>query len=112
MGQWVDRLTPLSDEELFATTQAMEADVRALLAKKLAPLHARAEAARETVADAGRHYFEQYWDQLRTHALSYYVKDRELDEVLDELTQRYVVATAQRGQQILQGKVNPYQHER
>lgn len=112
MGQWVDRLTPLSDEELFATTQAMEADVRALLAKKLAPLHARAEAARETVADAGRHYFEQYWDQLRTHALTYYVKDREVDEVLEELTQRYVAATAQRGQQILQGKVNPYQHER
>ncbi len=112
MGQWVDRLTPLSDEELFATTQAMEADVRALLAKKLAPLHARAEAARETVADAGRHYFEQYWDQLRTHALTYYVKDRELDEVLDELTQRYVVATAERGQQILQGKASPYLHER
>ncbi|HTQ32232.1 MAG TPA: hypothetical protein VMI53_13555 [Opitutaceae bacterium] len=112
MTQWVDNLAPLSDAEAFATTQSEEADVRSLLAKKLSPLHARAEAARGTVAEAARNYFENYWKQLREHALTYYVEDRQVDEVLDELTERHVAATRQRGQQLMEDKPDPYLHER
>ncbi len=112
MTQWVDSLAALSDTEAFATLQTEEAQVRALLAKKLSPLHARAEAARETVGEAARNYFENYWAQLREHALTYYVHDRGVDEVLDELTERHVAATRERGQQLVEDKVDPYQHER
>ncbi|HZP59171.1 MAG TPA: hypothetical protein VFB27_02525 [Opitutaceae bacterium] len=111
MTQWVDNLGPLSDAEAFATVQSEEAEVRSLLGKKLSPLHAKAEAARETVAEASRNYFENYWSQLREHALTYYVEDRDVDEVLNELTHRHVAATRQRGQQLISEKADPYFHE-
>ena len=43
----------------------------------------------ETVADVQRDYCENYWDDLRRYALANYVKDREVNEVLDDLTSRY-----------------------
>ncbi len=77
--------------------QAKEIDMRALLTNKLLVLHSCATTARETVGDVQRDYFENYWDNLRQQALTNYVRDREVDEVLDELSARHVTA----GQQVM-----------
>jgi hypothetical protein len=93
--QWVDRLGLLSTAGALVEIQAKETEVRQLLADKLRLLHSFATAARKTVATEQRNYFEGYWNELRHHALTNYVRDHEVDEVLDEITGRYVPADQQ-----------------
>jgi hypothetical protein len=47
------------------------------------------------VGEVQRDYLKNYWDSLRQYALTNYVEDRTVDEVLDELTARYVAANQQ-----------------
>ncbi len=87
--QWMERLALLSNVEALVEMQAREMDARPLLANKMLLLHSSATTARETVAEIQRDYCENYWDDLRRYALANYVKDREINEVLDDLTSRY-----------------------
>ncbi|HWZ94166.1 MAG TPA: hypothetical protein VNW30_03145 [Opitutaceae bacterium] len=112
VAEWVDHLVPLSNAESLDKMQSTEAKVRAMLADKLLALHTQAATAREIVNEAKRNYLQNHWSQLRDHALIHYVKDRDVDEVLDELAEHHVAATWQRSQQLLQGKPNPFAHER
>jgi hypothetical protein len=89
MAQWMERLALLPNVEALVAMQAREMEVRPLIANKLLLLHSSATTARETVADVQRDYCENYWDDLRRYALANYVKDREVNEVLDDLTSRY-----------------------
>jgi hypothetical protein len=95
--QWMERLALLSNVDALVEMQAKEVDMRPLLANKLLVLHSCATTARESVGDVQREYFRSYWDNLRQYALTHYVKDRAVDEVLDELAARYVTA----GQQVM-----------
>jgi hypothetical protein len=95
--QWMERLALLSNVDALVEMQAKEIDMRPLLANKLLVLHSCATTARETVGEVQREYFKNYWDNLRQYALTNYVKDRAVDEVLDELAARYVIA----GQQVM-----------
>ncbi len=94
--QWMERLALLSNFDALVEMQAKETEVRPLLANKLLLLHSCATTAREAVAEAQEDYFENYWEDLRLHALTHYVVDREVDEVLDELTERYLGAMTRR----------------
>jgi hypothetical protein len=89
LAQWMDRLALLSNFDAMVEMQAKETEVRPLLANKLLLLHSSATTAREAVAEVQRDYCENYWDDLRLYALTNYVKDREVNEVLDELASRY-----------------------
>ncbi|MGA3007012.1 MAG: hypothetical protein ABSE59_03890 [Opitutaceae bacterium] len=100
LAQWVQRLELRSNVEAMVEMQAMETEARALVASKLLPLHSRTTTAREVVTEAQRDYFENYWDELRGHALSHYVEDRAMDEVLDELSARHAAAV-QGGHQVM-----------
>jgi hypothetical protein len=93
--QWMERLALLSNVDALVEMQARDIDLRPLLANKLLVLHACATTARETVGEVQRDYLKNYWDNLRQHALANYVEDRNVDEVLDELTARYVPANQQ-----------------
>jgi len=95
--QWMERLALLSNVDALVEMQAKEIDMRTLLANKLLVLHSCATTARETVGEVQREHFQKYWDDLRQYALTHYVKDRQVDEVLDELAARYVTA----GQQVM-----------
>jgi hypothetical protein len=95
--QWMERLALLSNVDALVEMQAKEIDMRTLLANKLLVLHSCATTARETVGEVQREHFQKYWDDLRQYALTHYVKDRAVDEVLDELAARYVTA----GQQVM-----------
>jgi hypothetical protein len=95
--QWMERLSLLTNVDALVEMQSKEIDMRPLLANKLLVLHSCATIARETVGEVQRDYFKSYWDNLRQYALTNYVKDREVNEVLDELTARYVAP----GQQVM-----------
>jgi hypothetical protein len=95
--QWMERLALLSNVDALVEMQAKEIDMRPLLANKLLILRSCATTARETVGEVQREYFQRYWDNLRQYALTHYVEDRAVDEVLDELAARYVIA----GQQVM-----------
>jgi hypothetical protein len=96
--QWMGRLALLSNVDALVEMQAKEIEVRPLLGNKLLFLRSCATTARETVAEAQRDYFENYWDDLRRYALTNYVENRAADEVLAELAVRYDTA----GQQVKQ----------
>jgi hypothetical protein len=89
MVQWMERLALLSNVETLVAMQAREMEVRPLIANKLLLLHSCATTARETVAEVQRDYCENYWDDLRRYALANYVTNREVNEVLDDITSRY-----------------------
>ena len=52
----------------------------------------------EACLDAGKTILAKYWRQLRVHALTHYVKERDLDEVLSELSQHRQAAELKRRQ--------------
>jgi hypothetical protein len=93
--QWVKDLASRLNIEALVDLQARETEVRTLLANQLLPLRSQATLAREAVADAQQDYFYNYWDDLRAHALTNYVKDRDANSVLQELTARYLSPAAQ-----------------
>ncbi|HSY54030.1 MAG TPA: hypothetical protein VK785_06255 [Opitutaceae bacterium] len=100
--QWMHRLELLTNVEALFKMQIKETEVRPLLANKLLPLHSRATTARETVTEIQREYLESYWNELRDHALTHYVKDRKVDKMLDELSGRHAAAMPPPGQQMIQ----------
>jgi hypothetical protein len=109
---WVDQLALKHDREALPAAQEMEAQARGVVAKKLGEFHATASVALEAIATIETQELESYWEVLRSHALAHYVQERDVDEVLNELNERYVVATIERHQRVIESQTNPYGHER
>jgi hypothetical protein len=109
---WVDQLALQHDRDALPAAQEMEADARAVVAKRLSEFHATATAALEMIATIEGQELESYWEVLRAHALAHYVQERDVDEVLTELNNRYVVATIERRQRVIERQADPYGHER
>ena len=91
---WVSRLALIPPAQVLAETTRVEAEVRAVLADDNAPavVATRLQACHDLCANLAEDALEQYWNQLRIHARMHYVEERDIDEVLDMLTQRYVDA--------------------
>jgi hypothetical protein len=109
---WVDNLALQHDRDALPAAQEMETDARSVVAKKLTAYHASAAAALEAVAAIENQELENYWEVLRAHALAHYVQERDVDEVLNELNERYVVANLERRQRVIESQVDPYGHAR
>jgi hypothetical protein len=109
---WVDNLALMHDRDALPAAQEMESDARAVVAKRLTEFHASATAALESIATIDTQELENYWEVLRAHALAHYVQERDVDEVLNELNERYVVANIERRQRVIESQVDPYGHER
>jgi hypothetical protein len=109
---WVDSLALQHDRDALPAAQQMEAEARAIVAKKLTDFHTSAAAAIESLGTIENQELESYWEVLRAHALAHYVQERDVDEVLNELNERYVVANIERRQRAMEGAVDPYGHER
>ncbi|HKB92382.1 MAG TPA: hypothetical protein VKC60_17835 [Opitutaceae bacterium] len=86
----VDQLTKLDDSEAQKCAHQAETEARTFLADGLHRLRTAAEASRSRISHIESDYLEKYWQELRTHAQTHYVEDRDLTEVLHELTERYV----------------------
>lgn len=103
----VDRLAKLDETEAIVQMQQIEATIRATIAERIPHLQAAIDAAHEHVAQRESAYLDTYWQQLRAHAQTHYVAERDLDEVLNELSSRYIAQ--HKLQEVLQ---SPYLHER
>jgi hypothetical protein len=109
---WVDNLALQHDRDALPAAQQMEADARNVVAKKLNVFHASAAEALKSLGGIEDQELESYWEVLRAHALAHYVQERDVDEVLNELNERYVVANIERRQRAIESQVDPYGHER
>lgn len=89
---WVGRIAILSPAQAGQELTAVEKELRAFLSvgfsEMLIQLKVRADICRQHAAI----FLEHYWNQLRVHARLHYVEEQDVDEVLNTLTQRYVIA--------------------
>jgi predicted metal-dependent hydrolase len=98
---WVARLAVLPVAQVVVELTRVEAEVRTFLAEGSANVSARLEAARDICGNLVENALEEYWNQLRAHARRHYVEERDVDEVLEMLTSRYVDASIKRRQRTL-----------
>jgi hypothetical protein len=98
---WVSRLALMPVEQCLAETARVEQLVREFIASGQALTLARIDASRSACASLAERFLQHYWNQLRAHAQIHYVEERDIDEVMDELAQRYVGADLIRQQRAL-----------
>lgn len=98
---WVSRLALLPIERCVAEAARVEAMVRDFISAGQGLAHARIEASRSACVHLADRFLQYYWNQLRTHAQIHYVEERDIDEVINELAQRYVGADLIRQQNAL-----------
>lgn len=85
---FVERLMCMSNAEIVTLAQQVEGSMRDFLSTGAAALTAQIETAREQVRCIEKEYIDNYWNQLREYAQIHYVVERDLDEVLLELSRR------------------------
>ncbi len=93
---WVDRTFALSPVKCAAEIEAAEVEARGFCTAGKNDLLIQAEKTRAASLHTRQSYLEGYWQQLRAHALKYYVKPRDVDEVLAELSARYLAGEMER----------------
>jgi hypothetical protein len=106
---WVDSLCVVPLDQSLADLTRAEAEVRAFLHGGMQPISGRLQASRVSCVQRQENYLEQYWDQLRAHAQTHWVEEREIDQVLDTLAERYDGAIARRQREVTH---NPFLTER
>lgn len=109
---WVERVAAQPDHLLVAELGRTEAMAHGLVNIRLAPLHAHAAAARAKIEGEAEKYLEAHWAQLRRHALTYFVQERDVDEVLDLVTEHLLTVDSQRQRERLAPADDPYLGER
>ena len=100
----------LPPDQAIAELTQVETEVRAFVVGGTDPVIARLEASRDACTQLESKALELYWDQLRAHARAHYVEERDIDDVLKMLAQRYVSADIVRRQRELPS--NPFLAER
>jgi hypothetical protein len=105
---WVDWLCVIPLEQAIADLTRVETDVRAFLHGGMQPIAGRLQASRVSSVQRQEDYLQQYWDQLRAHAQTHWVEEREIDQVLDTLADRYDGDIARRQREVTH---NPFLSE-
>lgn len=95
---WVDRLAKLTDSQISEEVQSCETEARAFCATGMITLLREGGEVNDACMDAGKTILAKYWRQLGVHAQAHYVKEREVDEVIAELSKHRVAAEAKRAQ--------------
>ncbi len=86
---WVNRLAALPPDEAVPELIRAESEIRAFVNGGQETVIARLEASRDICTQLEANALDLYWNQLRAHARAHYVEDRDIDEVLEMLSQRY-----------------------
>ncbi len=86
---WVNRIFPLPTTRFVAEVTRVETEIRTFLASDQAEILNSLRDSRAACQRATEDYLQAYWNQLRIHAQVYYVEDRQLGEVIEELVRRY-----------------------
>lgn len=88
---WVSDIFLLSAPQLVAEAARVETEVRQFIAGNYDAILARVRASSATCQSATEAFLENYWAQLRAHAQTNLVEEREIQGVLDELMERYAI---------------------
>jgi hypothetical protein len=105
---WVDWLCAVPLDQAVADVTRVEGEVRAFIHGGMQPILGRLQACRVSCAQRLENYLQQYWDQLRTHAQMHWVQERDIDQVLEIMAQRYDADIARRQREVTH---NPFQSE-
>jgi hypothetical protein len=108
---WVNQLAALPPEALQPHAQRVESEARQFVAHGDSRIPARLDAMRETCSRHEELFLQHYWNTLRAHAQAHYVEERDIADILADLTQRYVTSDLDRRQRDL-GTADPFQGER
>jgi hypothetical protein len=105
---WVDLLCGVPLEQVVADVTRVEGEVRAFIHGGMEPILGRLQACRVSCAERLENYLEQYWNQLRAHAQAHWIQERDIDQVLEIMAQRYDADIARRQREVTH---NPFQTE-
>jgi hypothetical protein len=103
---WVDWLGVIARDQAIADVTRVEGEVRAFLHGGMQPIVGRLQACRVSCAQRQDDYLQQYWQQLRQHAQTYWVEERDIDQVLKSMGERYDAEIARRQREVSH---NPFQ---
>jgi|GEM_PF-715367 hypothetical protein len=95
---WVDRLASLSEGQTCAEVLRCETEARAFCAEGIKALLRQGLEVREACFDAAKALLAKYWRELRAYAQANFVQERDVDEVIAELSQHRLAAEASRRQ--------------
>jgi hypothetical protein len=107
-GAWVDWLCMIPLDQAVADVTRAEAELRAFLHNGMQNVAGRLQASRVSCAQAQEKFLQQYWDQLRAHAQAHWVEERDIDQVLDALAERYEADIVRRQREVTH---NPFMSE-
>jgi hypothetical protein len=85
---WVNWLCAVPLDQALVDVARAEGEIRTFL-NDMQPILGRLQAGRVSCVQRQENYLQQYWTQLRDHAQSHWVEEREVDQVLDTLAARY-----------------------
>ncbi len=106
---WVDRLALLTDVQVYDEVRQAEAEARAFCSNGILSLFAQANEVRDACIDARVTVLHKLWSQMRAYAQAHYVQERDVDEVIAELTAHHVSADLRRRQGVA---ADPFTAER
>lgn len=98
---WVNRIAALPPDQLLIETSRVEREAREFVASGQNIVPIRLEAAHEACKRHEENFLQHYWNQLRAHAQAHYIEERNIDEVIEMLTQNYVTSDLARRQREL-----------
>jgi hypothetical protein len=107
---WVNTIALLPVGQLGTVTIAVENAARQFVTQGRQETLARLQASHDACTGYEEAYLQRYWNQLRTHAQTHYVEERDIDEVIATLAQRYVTSDLARRQLAL--AADPFLGER
>jgi len=96
---WVNWLCAVPLDQALIDVARAEGEIRTFL-NDMQPIYGRLQASRVSCVQRQENYLQQYWSQLRAHAQSHWVEEREVDEVLDTLASRYDANIKQREREV------------
>jgi hypothetical protein len=108
-SSWVDWLCVIPLDQAVADVTRVEGEVRAFMHGGMQPIVGRLQACRVSCVQRQDNYLQQYWDQLRAHAQAHWVEERDVDQVLDSLAERYDADIVRRQREVTH---NPFVSER
>lgn len=108
---WVEKISLLPDDQLFSEAQRLEVEARSFGNEGIAALLAKGNELRSACRAACQTILNDYWSKLRAYSQAHYVQERDVDEVIEELTKHYT-DVAQRRRPQLNGAWAPFMNER
>lgn len=97
--RWVARLAVIPPEDAMREVAETESEIRKFIANPHAKPFALLQASRDLCATRADKILEEYWNQLRAHAREHYVEERDVPDIIQTLTTRYIDSDIRRRQQ-------------